>query len=149
MIGLSFRTINDNEFHHGLNKLASFTGFAPKDAYHVGRIADLIGQHTRQARIEYGKLIEKYAAKDELGKPITTQAPPFFQMKEGTTEADWNKDYNSFLEITVEVAKNKIPLSSLPSNVGLSAKELKALEALIDAEEEEPSNVIPMTPPKQ
>jgi hypothetical protein len=147
MIELNFRTINENFFHDGLNKLASYPGFSPKEAYHISRIVDKVGQHTKDARIAYGKLIEKYAEKDEKGKAIVTQTPPFFKLKEGTDQESWAKDYEEFLDIKVQIEKNKIPLSSLPAQLGLSAKELKAVEPLIDVNEdaaETPENVVPI-----
>lgn len=147
MIELQFRTINENIFHDGLNKLASFPGFSPKEAYHISRLTDKIGQHTKEARASYGKLIEKYAEKDEKGRPVVTQAPPFFKMKDGVDASAWTKDYEEFLDIKVSIEKNKIPLSSLPSQIGLSAKELKALEPLLDVEElpeTTSENVVPL-----
>jgi hypothetical protein len=143
MIELSFKNINDGAFHQGVSKLANFSGFAPKQAYAIGRIADSIGSHTRQAQVEYKKLMDKYSQKDENGKTVQTNQPPFFAIAEGMKAEDFQKEHNEFLAISISVDKwNKIPLSSLPANVGLSAVELKAIEPILDLEED--SNVIPI-----
>jgi hypothetical protein len=143
MIELNFRTINDQMFHKGMAKLVNFTGFNPKQAYMISRIADQVGTHLKDARMSYNALISKYAQKDAEGKVVVAKAPPFFEMKEGADLVAFNKEYEEFLDIKVTIEKwNKLPLSALPSTVALSAEEIKAIEPLLDCNEDEtPSNV--------
>jgi hypothetical protein len=145
MIELNFRTINENIFHDGVAKLANSSAFSPKEAYHISRIVDKVGQHTKEARLAYSKLIAKYAKKDEKDRPIMTKTAPFFELKDDAKMEEWAKEYEEFLDIKVAIDKNKIPVASLPSALGLSPREIQALEPLLDFEETpEVSNVIPL-----
>lgn len=143
MIELSFKNINEGAFHQGINKLVNFNGFAPKQAYAIGRIADKISQHTKEAQVSYKKIMDKYAAKDDKGMIVPSDKAPFFTFKVESMEAEFKKEHDEFLSISVSLDKwGKLPLSSLPANIGLSALELKAIEPILDLEES--SNIIPI-----
>lgn len=145
MIELTFKDINNQLFHVGAAKLANCQSYPPKLAYQIGRILDKVGSHTQEARVLYKKIIEKYAAKNEKGEVVQTQAPPFFEFKEGANKQAFDDELGEFLEIKVTIEKNKIPLSALPDSVGLKPSELQAIEGLFDFEEDEDlAKVLPL-----
>lgn len=144
MIEVSFKEINDTAFHTGVQKLIAYPGFTPKQAYRIGRLADKIGSVTNEARATYKKFIDKYAEKTDKGEIVKADAPPFFKLKEGADTAAFDKEYLEFLDIKVSLDRcTKLALSELPEGLGLTARDIRAIECLIDFEEEQ-DNVVPL-----
>jgi len=143
MILLNYKQVRNVNFSAALKKLGGHSGFNGKQAYHIGRIVDKALSFERQCVQEENKIHLKYARTNEDGSRYIPEGKPpsYFEIPEDKI-ADHDAEMEELYKETVQIDKNKIPLSDF-DHTGLTPAQMVALEPLID-DTEEPSNVLRM-----
>lgn len=139
MFKLSYETLNNSEFTMALEKLANVETFNVKAAYNVGKIRDKVKAELNEAHPLFMKLIKKHAVLDENGEVLQAPGRGYEIRKEA--QADFDKEWDEFMSIEVEIPRHKVTLSDIEAAMNkisadhgekLSGKELAALDPILN-----------------
>lgn len=139
---LSYSQIRNVNFSAGLQKLVNHSGFAGREAYHIGRIIDKARTFETECIERENKIHLKYARKNEDGTRYIPEGKhqAYFEVAE-ENQKDHDEECESLLEESITIDKYKIPFAWV-DKVGLTPAQMVALEPLLDMEEKD--NVLQM-----
>lgn len=122
------KQLNDADFMQALTKLynSDRTGDA---AYWIGRAYRALDAEVNRTRQRWiNDICKKHCKLDEKGIPEFEGANPKFENPE--KQAAYNKEFDSMLEETFEVKFYPVSYHKV-KNIGLTAKEITALEVIL------------------
>lgn len=142
MITLKFKDFQNPHFLQAFEKVVKHTGFGPKAAYNISRIAAKLDQGLKHMQEEYIVLLKKYSHLDEKGNLSPINGEGTFVILDEKKE-DWTKAYHEFMDIEYTIERHLIDLDAL-EGVGLSAYDIMALGPVLNTNDEVPCKVLPL-----
>ena len=110
-------------------KLKEFSGFRPKAAYNFGRILAKVQSAERDANQILGKLVSKYAKKDEQGKIFEPKGPGSFEVSDDNV-GEYDKEFKELQEVEIEIRRYKLLLEEV-DGAKLTPDEIMAIEKIL------------------
>jgi len=129
-IKLSGKDVDNRLFNMTFNRLCQHQFADPKLAYNIGYISKKVQSLTKDIMMEHGKLLDKYAEKDEAGQLKLDENKQVIVNEEN--QKLYKSDLDSIHEIDTEIRKRKLDVNVL-SQQGfmLSANDISVLEPLL------------------
>lgn len=129
-IKLTGKDIDNRVFNMTFNRLCQHQFADPKLAYNIGFIAKKVQAFTKDIMMEHGKLLDKYAQKDDEGNfdlddNKNVQVPD-------DKKNDYKNDLDSVHEIEIEIRKKRLDVDVLSQNgFTFAANDISVLEPLL------------------
>lgn len=130
VIALKGSDIDNRLFNVTLNRLCQFQFTDPKLAYNIGFIAEKIKGFTKDIMKEHGKLLDKYAEKNEDETFVLDEHKNVSVSPEN--QELYKTDLESVHAIDFEIRKRKLDVNVLSeAGFALSANDISVLEPLL------------------
>lgn len=135
---LKYKDLNNTQFMGALGKVGAMP-LPVKTSYNIAKIIRITGNHRRDAKPEYVKLLKKHCKLTEAGEFVpetrknekgeTVTLPGSYIVREESKEA-FEKDVKAFLDIDIEIECHKINLNDF-EDVKVDAHTLSLLEPVL------------------
>lgn len=130
VIMLKGKDIDNRMFNAALNRLMQFQFTDPKLSYNLGYISKQIQAKTKDLMHEHGKLLDKYATKDENGKFVLDEKMNVSISDEN--QEKYKEDLKLIHEVDLEIRKRKLDVNVLSQQgFAFSANDISVLEPLL------------------
>lgn len=132
MITLSYKSMNSHGFNQAISKIFSYSGFHPMQARNVLEINRAYREEMAKLKKLYTDITKEYVALGEDGKPVPSDTPPYFKMKEDTKKEEMDKRLEELFSMSFEIpSARKINQEVLSEKIGLSTNDLLELDEVV------------------